>query len=202
MISKELILIIFLLALLSFPFIVQSQEKIEIQTVYSVILEIFEDDRTILNSIEAIDGTITTFPTYQTDYSLKIFSHDRKELFKSYLGVSFTINAGDAGVIKLDNTTIHFRAPYYPTAKYMAIYHESKNIFEIDLSKSVCNKNAVCDLGENEYNCPGDCKTKEGVSSWLYIFILIAIISTVAFLILLKFKPKSQSYSNLYQKWK
>jgi len=68
------------------------------------------------------------------------------------------------------------------------------------LSNQFCNKNSVCDLGENQYNCSEDCKTK-GTNAWFYVYITIAIIATIALLFILRLK-RQQSFANLSQKWK
>ena len=179
-----------------------SQEITKWQTTYSLQIKIFKNDTVILSDISSVNSTISNFPQEKTDYVIKILSNKNEELFKANLGISFKLSIDPIGTIDVNDTVTNPRVPFYPTAKYIVIYHSSKKIANIDLSKYFCNKNSVCDLGENEYVCPEDCKIKKNVSSWFYISLGIAIISLVAFLILLKLKPKSQNYSNLYQKWK
>ncbi|MFH0711016.1 MAG: hypothetical protein V1944_00390, partial [Candidatus Aenigmatarchaeota archaeon] len=80
---KQITIIILALVLFSSFITVQSQEKIELQTMYSIILTVFKNDSVILDKIDVMNSTISTFPTYQTNYNLKILSNNREELFKS-----------------------------------------------------------------------------------------------------------------------
>jgi len=177
-----------------------AQGSIQLQTVYSIDIEIFKNDNVILNSISAANATTSHFPTVNTDYKIKVLSNDGQELFNNNLGVSFTISLDPVGIIETNSTTINPRVPFYANAKYIEIYHSGKKILNIDLSNQFCNKNSVCDLGENQYNCSEDCKTK-GTNAWFYVYITIAIIATIALLFILRLK-RQQSFANLSQKWK
>ncbi len=62
---------------------------------------------------------------------------------------------------KTGKTTVE--APYFPNAKTANFYNPSNaKVLTIDLAPSgaVCNENGICnsDTGENNKNCPSDCK--------------------------------------------
>jgi hypothetical protein len=61
------------------------------------------------------------------------------------------------GELDAESQLLFVRVPAFQTATKILIYHLDKVILDIDLSKELCNKNTVCDLGENDYNCPQDC---------------------------------------------
>lgn len=192
--------ILSLVAFLLFVTNVYAQANI-LQTVYQIRALITKNDTASLNEITSFNSTLSVFPTSETGYFIKIFSQDEKVLFNENLGVSFTITLDPIGVINRNQSSVTVKVPYYPTAKSIAIYHVEKKILVIDLSKQFCNNNSICDLGENVYNCPEDCKQKsEGPSLFLYILLIALAILTILILNFIRLR-KSASFDSLKQKW-
>lgn len=184
------------------------------EIVYSLQMVIHKNDTVILNNITSVAGTPSSFPSLETGYTIKVISFQREELFKENLGVSFTIILDPIGVIETNSTIVSVRVPYFQTAKIISIYHSDREIKTIDLAMELCNKNDVCDLGENEYNCPEDCKeevttttippTRGGFPKfYLIIGIVILIIALILFFILKgRRRTESNNWIELYQKWR
>ncbi len=170
-----------------------SLAKSETQLVYSLGLIIYKNDTVVLKYLDVIDSIPGDFPSSVTGYYI-VVSSLQKELFRDKLGVFFTILTEPLGVLSTNVTSINVRVPYFPEAKFITIYKGEEKIFEIDLSKEVCNLNHVCEKGENVVNCPEDCVSTTTIifqpkkqQFHLYIAILIIII---AILILLIYKIK------------
>lgn len=146
-----------ILIILIFLNIATAQSK----TVFSIKMEIFKNDTVNIKEISVIEGVESVFPTIDTGYYVKIISITGEELFKNNLGVSFT-TIFEPPIEDLDgrrkSMLIHIRLPYFDDAKRILIYHFDKKIKDIDLFNEICNKNGKCELGENELNCPIDCK--------------------------------------------
>ena len=160
--------------------------KIELQTVYSLQMEIFRDDTATLKNILADTGTISTFPTQKTVYSIKVFGGNQV-LFDKNIGVSFLLTLEPLKTIQLNSTLIHIRVPYFKNADRIAVYHQNKEILNIDLSKEICNNNSFCEIGENKYNCPEDCKGIQSLS-FLLILLMIILISIIIYFLLKKLR--------------
>ena len=166
-------------------------------------IEITKENVATLKKITAVNGTISTFPTTKQNYRMEVTSYDNKKLFEENVSVSFTILLEPVSVINLNKTTIHPRVPYYPTAKFISLYYLNDKILEIDLITEFCNNNKACNLGENQYNCPEDCKKTVKIP-WVWILILVVAIIFVL-IILLKMKEKTPSkldYNSLKDKWR
>ena len=189
--------------LILFTKVAIAEEKVELQTVYSMYIEITKENVATLKKITAVNGTISTFPTTKQNYRMEVTSYDNKKLFEENVSVSFTILLEPVSVINLNKTTIHPRVPYYPTAKFISLYYLNDKILEIDLITEFCNNNKACNLGENQYNCPEDCKKTVKIP-WVWILILVVAIIFVL-IILLKMKEKTPSkldYNSLKDKWR
>jgi hypothetical protein len=189
--------------LILFTKVAIAEEKVELQTVYSMDIEITKENVATLKKITAVNGTISTFPTTKQNYRMEVTSYDNKKLFEENVSVSFTILLEPVSVINLNKTTIHPRVPYYPTAKFISLYYLNDKILEIDLITEFCNNNKACNLGENQYNCPEDCKKTVKIP-WVWILILVVAIIFVL-IILLKMKEKTPSkldYNSLKDKWR
>ena len=189
--------------LILFTKVAIAEEKVELQTVYSMDIEITKENVATLKKITAVNGTISTFPTTKQNYRMEVTSYDNKKLFEENVSVSFTILLEPVSVINLNKTTIHPRVPYYPTAKFISLYYLNEKILEIDLSTEFCNNNKACNLVENQYNCPEDCKKTVKIP-WVWILILIVAIALVL-IILLKMrgkKPSKLDYNSLKDKWR
>jgi len=172
-----------------------------LQTVYQIKTVIFKDDNTQLTEIDVMNSTISVFPSSDTGYSIKVFSNDGKVLFKEFLGVSFNLNLEPMGTIHLNKTTITIKVPFYTNVKSIAIYHSSKKILDIDLSEHFCNKNSICDLGENQYICPEDCITEPEGFPWIYVGISAAcVVILVTIFFLKRSRPKNEEWKSV-KKW-
>jgi hypothetical protein len=167
-----------------FFLILSAVKGVEWGTVYSLDMEIFKDDRVILQSITASNGTTSYFPTSNTGYSIRTLSSDGRELFSANLGVSFTI-IFDNKVSTRDSTSINVRVPFSTITKYISIYKGDREISRIDLSKSLCNNNSICEAGENPVNCQHDCAVKGGVGEMPWLYMIIAAVAAVALVIYL-----------------
>jgi len=195
--KKQLVSIVLIILLTAIC--IKAQEKIELENVYSFSARIFKNDNVVLLSAVTADvGTVSDFPLSETGYKIKIISHDNKNLFNANLGVSFflTQNAPE-----LNSTVVSPRVPVYPTAKYIAIYHGNKNIFEIDLSRQLCNNNSICNLGENQYNCPEDCKVAVKEFPWAYAAIVAACVAVLLIIFFYKKSGKESDWQKIYKKW-
>ena len=181
--SMKKTIIITLICLLLIPTIFA---KIDLQTVYSLQVEIFKNDNVVLQSLTAGNGTISTFPTTKRDYSIKVLNSGNKVLFEKDIEVSFILLLETMKTVPLNSAIIHVRVPYFSNAKKISIYHFNKEIFSVDLSEEVCNNNFICESGENKYNCPEDCNVKKEFS-W-FLFILIVFLLTIIISFLKKFK--------------
>lgn len=155
--------------------------RIEVQPVYSVQMEIFRDDTTILQDISIENGTISSYPVLKTDYSIKVLGARNRVLFDRSPAVLFTLNLEPYKIIQLNSSIVHVRVPYFDNAEKIVVYHFNKEILTIDLSKKICNNNLICEIGENEYNCSRDCKVTKKISFWLMVFISILIPVVVYF---------------------
>lgn len=180
-----------------------AEEKVELQTIYSMDIEITKDNVATLKKITTVNGTISTFSTTKTDYRIEVLSYDNKKLFEENLSVSFVVLLEPITTIQLNETTIHPRVPYYPTAKFISVYYLNEKILEIDLSKESCNNNKVCNLGENQYNCPEDCKKTVKIPWGLIFALIVAIVLVLVILLKIKKKkPAKMDYDSLKDKWR
>jgi len=177
-------IIITLICLLLIPGIFA---KIDLQTVYSLQVEIFKNDSVTLMDLTAGSGTISTFSTTKKDYSIKVLDSRNKVLFERDIEVSFILFLETIKTVPLNSTIIHVRVPYFSNAKKISIYHFNKEIFSVDLSEEICNNNFICELGENKYNCPEDCDVKKEFS-WFLFILIVFLLTTVIIFFLKKFK--------------
>jgi len=161
--------------------------KIEPELVYSIKAEIFKNDTVIPMGIGAGVGTITPFPTSKKDYSIKVFGPNNRVIFDKDIDVSFIIYLEPDINIPTNSSIIHVRVPYNYQAKRIRIYHLDKIILDIDLSKELCDRDSICDEGENKYNCQDDCG-KRGFG-FTFIILMAVIIMAILF-ILIKTKRK------------
>jgi hypothetical protein len=157
------ILAIVLIAFLGIINLALSQETNLVQKIYALDIVVFKNDTAILSGKLIADTGIASDFSPMDDYSIKVLSGDKTELFRGGLIISFygAIPSSDDLDIppptQRSNVTLYnIRVPYYPTAKYITLSHANKTILSIDLSNEVCNNNKRCDLGENEVNCQ-DC---------------------------------------------
>ena len=164
--------------------------KVELQTVYSLQVEIFRNDEVVLKDISSENGFVSSFPTTSRDYSIKVLGKNDKVLFDRDIEVSFVLNLEPIKTIQLKSSVVHLRVPYFENAERIKIFHNSKEIFSIDLSEEVCNNNLICEVGENENNCPGDCSVKKEFPISLFILFVVILTLGIAFLIS-KIKRKS-----------
>jgi len=127
------------------------------QIIYSLSMIVCKNDTVVLKNITAINGIPGEFSDQETNYNIKVLSQQDLELFSDNIWVSFFLSLDPIGVIETNTTFVYVNVPYFQTAKTISIYHLDKKILNIDLNEELCNKNNICDLGENEYNCPEDC---------------------------------------------
>jgi hypothetical protein len=204
---KKLIFLVISLVL-AFNLFSQLSFSQEPDKVFYFDFTITRNDEVKLLKLEFGTGKISDF-AYQSDYTIKIISIDGKTLFEKPISIVFTAEAlpyenETEHVIELNETSKFLRLPFYPTARYIAIYHSGKELFSADLKYYICNKNSVCDLGENEYNCPEDCKIEtRGDFLWLYISmsIICIIVLTIIFYKKSQSKNKESDWQKVYNKW-
>lgn len=171
--KREILILTFLLI----PAILAEDIK-----VYSINAELFKNDTVKINHIKVIAGKVSDYPYLSTGYKIKIHSSS-KVLWEANLPVKFYIDLEDFGKINLEKSIISSNLPYFFDAKTIAIYHKDKQIMIAELKDYICNKNNVCDFGENEINCGSDC----GSTKLFYIFFIFAILFfTILIYILLK----------------
>jgi hypothetical protein len=180
------ILVGIFLSLLVFPLIKSDPMKLE--TVYSMFAEIYKEDTGVLKNISVDIGLISSFPSYQTDYSVKILDPKDKILFDRNIDVSFDVFLEPLKVIEMDKTLIHLRLPYSERANTIRFYHDDKIILEVALSDFICDNNFICEQGENEYNCPQDCKEEKRIP--LSLFVLIVVLLTFLIVVFLRYFRK------------
>jgi len=183
MIPKNFIMIGFVICVYVFILtVVVGQEIKQYQPVYSLRMFIFKNETAELKDVHVESGTISYFPVTNTSYAIKVVSFDDKTLFDTNLGVSFIIIIEPGQIIETDSMVVQARIPVYETAKWIIIQHYDKEILRIDLSEYFCNKNGICDLGENKYICPEDCEQiseipeEERGFQFLYIIMLSLVI--------------------------
>lgn len=176
-----------ILVMLILPSIVRA-EPIKLEVVYSIFAEIYRDDYGVLKEITSDMGMISTFPTLPKEYSVKVLDPKNQVLFDEDIEVSFDIFLEPLKVVRLNNTLVHVRVPYFENAMRVKIYHLSKVILDVDLSEEICNNNFICESGENKYNCPNDCEVKKRFPWILYLIIVFLLVGLI--FLLLKFLRK------------
>jgi hypothetical protein len=139
--------------------------------VYNIEIEIFKNETVKINQIKAIVGKLSDFPSLPTGYTIQLHSPS-KTLWKANLPVKFYINLEGAGRMDLEKAVISMNIPYFSDAKAIAIYHGEKQIASFELKDFVCNKNNICELGENAVNCQEDC----GKRRYIYLFFIFGIL--------------------------
>jgi len=174
------------------------------------------------NGNEQIEGLLVDgFPRYAEVLDKEI----DESSFTPAVSWNISLNAGESKNfsyrLKLDGAPLspegHLNVTLFPAVLTIGSEKYESNsawvyVSNIPEPQEKCNYNFKCEpsLGENSSTCPQDCLTtkttttttsKKITGTWLYVSISIAAISVVALLILLKFRPKPQSYPNLYQKW-
>ena len=169
-----------ILVMLILPSIVRA-EPIKLEVVYSIFAEIYRDDYGVLKEITSDMGMISTFPTLPKEYSVKVLDPKNQVLFDEDIEVSFDIFLEPLKVVRLNNTLVHVRVPYFENAMKIRIYHLNEVILDIDLSEEICNSNYICEYGENEYNCPNDCGAEKKFPWMLYLIIVILLLGLVFF---------------------
>jgi hypothetical protein len=129
--------------------------------VYSLEMNVFRNDTAELIGIDTVNGTVSHFPSHETKYTVQIISDKEEVLFEKNLGISFNLLIEPPGTgipTEMDKVYLHIRLPVFEEADEIAVYHFEKKILSIDLSREICNRNKNCEPGENEVNCPSDCK--------------------------------------------
>jgi hypothetical protein len=124
--------------------------------VYSLKADVYADDRILIKNVTAVYDDPSHFPSAETGYKVRLRSFDGVSLFEENLRISFMQTDSD---IKKDKYSLILRIPSFPTAKEISVYHNEKAILEVNLTE-LCNKNKVCDPGENAHICPEDCTLK------------------------------------------
>lgn len=164
--------------ILLFAIGIVNAEKVEIEPLYSLFMEIEKDGPASLKWIKAEMGIVSTFPDVYNDYSLKVLGPGNQVLFERTLGVSFTVELDPISSVEVDKTTYYVRVPCNEKAMRISLFKQGKELLDVDLSKTICNNNLICELGENKYNCPGDCQKKGKVPIFLLLLLLILLIAT------------------------
>jgi len=141
-----------------------AQEKIYDGPVYMIMAEISKDDTALLKNIKAGYATENGFSSLDRGYYLEVVSYDQRVIYKKNLAVSFYIavelktDEPLPTIQQPDKVEVFIRVPYFPEAARIVIRHGTKILLDIDLRKEMCNKNSLCDLGENPRTCPEDCR--------------------------------------------
>jgi len=196
--KRKLIFSIILFIAFSLTFSVSYAQEL----VYSLDMIIHRNDTVELKNMELISAQAGEFADQNWDYSIKVTSNQDQELFREDLRVSFFLSLDPIGTVTTNSTFVHVNVPYFENAKRISVSHLGREILNIDLSKHVCDKDGLCELGENPNNCPEDCQeVKEGKEFPLFLLILLVLVISIAIIIFLKNIRKKSKFESLKQKW-
>jgi hypothetical protein len=154
---------------------------------YLVYADLFSNDTAVLKNITAKNIDPSFFPSTDTGYRIRVYSYNGSSLFEDNLAVSFEVDidiapgqgipSGMPIAQRLDKIPLFVRVPGRSDVTRISIHHEGRNILDINLSKELCNRNKICDLGENEYTC-SDCNGSDSLAGYNqnWIVFIIAIV--------------------------
>lgn len=159
-------------------------QEIKEEKIYSLLLIIFKNDTVVLEKFSVEVGMQSHFPSTDTGYYIQIISYKNERLFKSNLGISFTIHYQTFAEEPkdLEKILINIRLPYFEEAERIEIYHGDSLIFSI----KICNFNSVCEpwRGETFLNCRDDCSITTPSSPTTPTYLYLILIGSMAVLII------------------
>jgi hypothetical protein len=173
---------------------VLAQEAYPEYPVYSLDVDLYRNGSAYLNDIHSEIYYSSDISLLESEYHLLIYDFGNSTIFRENIPVSFEgeiFGESSSGHIErkfyLNKTTISIQIPVYQNTTRLSITHEDKEMLGIDLRDYFCNKNNVCDLGENHYICPEDClKYPENVPTQdifsrpnNYFFVFLAILAII-----------------------
>lgn len=144
---------------------------------YSYLLnaDFYKNETVVLRDISVIQSHPSYFPSIGKSYSVEVYAYDGSKIFDGNVDISFDgemeLIPGNYSSSELpernpfDNVPLLIRIPGFDNATNIMVKHESKTILTIDLSKYICDKNSICELGESNYNCPEDCGPNKSLDS-------------------------------------
>ena len=130
----------------------------------SLTLELYKNDTVILKDWHFTKEDFGTFLPYQGagNYYVRILDKNGSIIYSEKFNVLFFIQVykeDDYEILETNFTVANIRLHLPKKSFLIKFYRNEKEIFSLDLSTLVCNKNNICDedLGEDEYLCPNEC---------------------------------------------
>jgi len=132
--------------------------------VISIIFDIDKNDNVALTGLDIGDGTRQKFFSDEGPYELLLLDSDGSRVDGHKFDASFILLSDPPQ--PLDYSSHSYRLLYSNSTEKIIITHNGKVIFEKSLPNkgSPCNRNGICDSGENGFGCFADCGTAPSLS--------------------------------------